>query len=468
MKTSNRFLALIVALMMVLSLAVFPAFAEDDTAALDADTNVAADDTAAEDEAATTALDATTVVATVNGHEVVWGDAVGIYNNLQYSYSQYGYDVEDASFIAQLQNLAIQYAVQYAVMDQKAAELGFDQMTEEELATLTTSVQADWDSTIDMYVAYMGGLTEESTEEDKQKAKDDILALLATDNYTFEAQLEASVKNVAYTKLDEYIIKDAAVTDEEVQAAYDGYVAADKASYESSYGNYEYKEYSGETSWYIPSDIRGITHILLTVDSELLEHYESLQAQWEEQLDADEKEAEADTADATDATAADADADAAAEPAAEPVTQEQIEEARLAIIASVQDKIDEIATKLDAGTSFADLVVEYGEDPGMTQEPNKTDGYGIHLDSQLFDPAFVAGAFNGLEQIGDISEPVVGMSGVHILCYNKDIPSGPVALTDELKAEVLDALLAEKQDTLFQTIMSEWMDASEITFASAE
>ena len=69
-------------------------------------------------------------------------------------------------------------------------------------------------------------------------------------------------------------------------------------------------------------------HILLPVDDELMKNYQDLQARLEEQVEAAE-----DTEDtvAAEETAA---ADATAEPTAEPVTQEQVDEAKAAILAS--------------------------------------------------------------------------------------------------------------------------------------
>ncbi|MCR4876415.1 MAG: peptidylprolyl isomerase, partial [Clostridiales bacterium] len=147
----------------------------------------------------------------------------------------------------------------------------------------------------------------------------------------------------------------------------------------------------------------------------------------------------------------------------EPVTQEQVDAAKQAILDSVQAQVDEIMAKYAAGTPFADLIAEYGTDPGMTQEPNKTNGYAVHADSILWDPAFTAGAM-GLKNVGDVSEPVLGSNGIHILHYTRDIPAGAVEFTEEMRAKLSEELLSDKENTAVMAMMDGWKAAAEIVY----
>ena len=79
---------------------------------------------------------ASTAPATVNGVEVSADSVAMIAENLMYQYSQYGYDTTDESFIASVNQYALEYAVQLEVMLQKAKEKGLDQFTEEEMAAM--------------------------------------------------------------------------------------------------------------------------------------------------------------------------------------------------------------------------------------------------------------------------------------------------------------------------------------------
>ena len=150
----------------------------------------------------------------------------------------------------------------------------------------------------------------------------------------------------------------------------------------------------------------------------------------------------------------------------EPVTEEQVEAARQAVIASVQDTIDEIMAKLEAGTPWADLVAEYSTDPGMSQEPYKTNGYEVYADSSVYDPAFVQAAFS-IDNVGDVSAPYVGMYGIYIVHYTRDVPSGPVELTEELRASIENELLSTQQAEALDAAFEAWKDAAGIEYTEA-
>jgi parvulin-like peptidyl-prolyl isomerase len=222
--------------------------------------------------------------------------------------------------------------------------------------------------------------------------------------------------------------------------------------------------------------MRGITHILLTVDSTLMDKYTSIQAQLEEQKNeaaaaaepTPEVTAEAAAA-ATPEVTATLDPAATATPAPTatpvPVTEADLTAAKQAILDSVKNKTEDIKTRYAAGEDFAALIAEYCTDPGMTSEPAKTDGYSVHKDSILYDPTFVAAAFSPeMQKVGDISLPVVSSFGVHILHYTRDIPGGPVALTDELKATLRSEMEKTRKDGALPKAIDEWKKASKIEY----
>ena len=71
-----------------------------------------------------------------------------------------------------------------------------------------------------------------------------------------------------------------------------------------------------------------------------------------------------------------------------------------------------------------------------------------------------------LENVGDISQPVIGTSGVHIIYYLRDIPSGAIELTDEIKKELTDALLEESKELLMKETIESWTKASDIQYTA--
>lgn len=438
MKKISRLLALVLALMLCTA-SVCTAVADEATTT---DTT----------ETATTAP--TDVMATVNGEPVLRETVENIASNLSYTYSQYGYDTttdENAKFINQL---ALDYAIQYALMDQKAAEWGLDQFTDEEMETLKASNAESWNSLVDSYVSYYGNLTDESTDEEKLAAKTSALAALEAMGYTEDVMMQSTLEEERYNRVRDKMVENVEVTDDEVQTAFDTQVESDKASYEGNVAYYEYMtQYYGQTSYYVPEGYRGITHILLTVDDDLLQNYEDLAAKLEEQEEAEDT-------DTTEATATDV-----TEETETPVTQADVDAAYQAILDSVQPTIDEINQKLADGASFADLIAEYGADPGMQSEPYMSEGYSVHQDSVVWDAAFVKAAFS-VEKAGDVSEPVVGSYGVHIVYYLRDVPSGAVELTDDIKEDLKSTLLSEKENEAFASTMQLWRDASKIEYTA--
>jgi parvulin-like peptidyl-prolyl isomerase len=126
--------------------------------------------------------------------------------------------------------------------------------------------------------------------------------------------------------------------------------------------------------------------------------------------------------------------------------------------------IAEIYDRLDKGESFETLIGEYGEDPGMTDPDNLQNGYPVHRDSILWDPAFVSGAFSGkMLQVGDVSDPVVGANGIHILKYLMDIPSGLI-MTDAIHEEITQYLAGARENEVYGQAFEGWMAEMDIVY----
>lgn len=400
-----------------------------------------------------TTASAEDVLVLVNGTPITRGEVENILASIQSYYSQYGYDVSSADVLPYLNQMALETAVQTALMDQKAIDLGIV-ITDEEKAQIEADVAQYWEEVVTSYVDYYGGLTEESTEEEIAAARVNVLGMLESMGYTEAVLVESEMSNAKYEKVEAEMIKGAVVADTEVQAAYDARVLEDEAAYKEDIASYEYMtQYYGETSYYTPEGYRGVTHILLEVDEALMTAYADLQARLEEQQNAEETTEEV------------AEGEEAVEATEEPVTQEQVDAAYAAIIASVQPTIDEINQKMADGATFAEMIELYGTDPGMKQEPAKSEGYPVHMDSIIWDPAFVKGAFM-VDNVGDIADPVVGSYGVHIIQYTRDVPSGATELTEELRSELYAELLTEKENAEYAKVMDQWMSEADIVYST--
>ena len=173
MKKLSRLLAMLLALTLC-TLPVLGAVAEEATAT----------------DAAEETTSPTDVMVTVNGEEILREFVDTIADNLSYSYSQYGYDTTDAEFQKAIEQVAVEYAIQYQLMEQKAVEWGLDQFTDEELADLKATTTENWNSLVDSYITSYGNLKDDATDEEKLAARTSALAALESMGYTEETMLE--------------------------------------------------------------------------------------------------------------------------------------------------------------------------------------------------------------------------------------------------------------------------------------
>lgn len=335
---------------------------------------------------------------------------------------------------------AIENMVLTTLIQHKIAELGLDQFTEEEEAAFLADAQVEWDQAIQDYVNYF--ITDD-TEEARAELASQGEAYYAAYGYSVQALADSLKEQASYDLLQELMVegKDLTITQEEIDTVYAQWVAEDKEMFGDDAASYElYQNYYGYTICFIPEGYRGILHILLTVDSDLLTAQADAQAAYEESK-SDENP----------------DGDAALLAAAEA--------AQAAVIAAKQDVIDEIYARLAQGEAFQTLIAEYGEDPGMTDPVQSETGYAVHPDSIIWDPAFIAGSFSDkMQQPGDVSDPVVGSYGIHILYYLRDIPGGRAELTDEMSQSIEEYLSNQKLNECYADVLSAWTAEHEIVY----
>ena len=426
----KKLLAILLALAMLLS--VSAVFAEGETA-----------------EAAEPAVEATpvpdTLLATVNGQEIRENN-----EKLQEYLSELLTQVDTSN--GDMERVARMYAMSYLMQEIMLREKANANGPIDEEA-LTQTAKEEWAGIVEQFMEGLYGITAESSEEDKTAACADALNYLETNyGYTEDSFVQEVVQgqplNDAYNALLEEMKAsqpDLAATDEDIQKLYEETVAEEMESIGNEASTYEfYQNYYGYQFHYVPEGYRGIIHILLKVDEELLSNWKDLTARYEESQIAPEETESTGDAEATEAPAE----------TQEPVTAEMVEAARQAILDSQKTALDEIKSKLEAGTSFEDLIAEYGADPGMNDESNLKNGYSVHPDSIAYDTDFTQAAA-ALEKVGDVSDPVVSQLGIHILKYLRDVPAGAMEMSDEEK----ESLRAEIEDERLQLAFSEYYDA---------
>lgn len=397
------------------------------------------------------AEDADPVLVTVNGEEIrESNEMLQFWKSYVSDYYVNNYGVDPAEYAEVFQKDAMSYAVNYTVLRQKLAEEGTDFSVEAQKAYL----KQEWDDIVAQFMNGLYGIGDDATEEDRAAAKADALAYIETNTgYNEEIYLGETGARPTIVLINNGLNEKTAgktdVTDEEVEAYFQQKAESDKALIGDSALAYEYYPYyyQGEEPYYMPEGYRGVTHILLEVDEELLKAYTDLQAGLEEQKDPEQEGTEqAETE--------------------EKVTQEMVDAAKQAVLDSVQDKVEEIKGKLADGASFEDLILEYGTDAGMQDSATRAAGYAVHADSIMWESGFQKAAM-ALNAPGDISDPVVGSYGVHILQYLRDIPGGPVEFTDTIKGEIREKLQADKTNAAIDELTAPWISEAEIVWTEA-
>lgn len=366
-----------------------------------------------------------------------------------YLASGYGYNPY-SGLTADNQDVLIEAAMtlgQEGILLTKAAELGLDKLTDEEIASLG-----------------------EDTSE--------------------------SAKNIKIMeKLQAHVIKDVTVTDEELQAELDARAEQAKADYADNAFAYGDAVNGGVTTYYAPAGYRFIKQILV-------QYTEEDQAKVEAALAPVETAQE--TFDAAQAAAAAIELPEGIELAAlleqvtvvlndvaedgavtvkesTPAFEAELDETAVASVKALAEakavldaytaKKDEVvaaaqaAIKAEAeevlaaaqaeGADWDALAAEHNDDPGM-MEGRKTaeTGYAVCKDYEGFIKEFYQGAMN-MANVGDVELVPADAYGYHILKYVGDSVEGAVALeavAEELKAE----LLPVKQSEFYNAEMTKW------------
>ena len=398
-----------------------------------------------------TAKDNARVIVDVNG-ETVNKQTVHatVDNQLQMNqyynqmYSAYGMSASFPTDEATITTQVIDTYVNQLVGIQKAKELGLNELTEEEKAEVEATAQESYNSFLDSVAStYLGGSTLEGDELRAEAAKyAEENAITTADGRNKLEDFVASAQDAkAIDKLQAYIIKDVAVTEEEIQADYDAKVESAKADYETNPDNYGYSRMNGATVYYAPAGYRMVKHILVPIS--------------EEDTAATTEAQTALTAAQTALTSAAEDADKDALQAAVDEAQAAYDAAQANGLANAKVKADEIYALATAeGADFDALISEYSTD-SMPAE-----GYAIREGYAYFVEPFVTGAM-ALENVGDISEPVESTYGYHIIQYVGDVEEGPVDL-ETVRASIESSLLSAKQDETTTATMAQYVSEANV------
>ncbi len=418
------------------------------------------------------AVDAKQVILDVNGQKVDKQAFTATYNALlnqeyqmQQMYQAYGMQAPEIN-TDDIITRAKDQSIRQIILQQQAAKLQLDQLSDEENVTLQAQVDTRYQETLDQVKSYYFADTALEGDELQKALEAKALELGITREVTEASERETFIND----KLEAQVTKDVTVPDEDVKADYDAKVEENKTAYEADADAYGTAVNGGQTVYFAPEGYRWVKQVLI-----------KFLADDQTRIDAVQTELSTAQTALTDAAAAKtANEDALAKEGLNEADKKALEEAAPALQTAVdeaQAKVDSLTKDLqaakDAGyanilpkaqevydksktVSFDELVTEYNEDTGMPAR-----GYAIRKGFASFDAAFVLPAM-ALENAGDVAEPSKGMYGYYIVQYAAPVEAGPVAF-EGVKADLHDALLTARKTETWEAQISTWTGEAAIT-----
>ncbi len=340
----------------------------------------------------------------------------------EYLYWLKSYEITDDSADEALITCATQrssiitYLINERIINDKAAELGVDQFTQEELDKLEADYQENLKAQFEYfgtYVADYGTLAEgETIGEDLMLSRGEVEfdKYLADCQLTRDDLLTWQRNALLVEKVQQAVTKDIVIDDSDAQDVLDGYIATIKQLYEEDPVSYET---GGQNmSFWLPEGSRNIKHILIAM----------------EEMDSDEIAYLRDSGDEAGADAL-----------------------RAEKLAPLEQQATEIINMLDNGADFDELIKEFSADAaGSAMYP---EGYTVIPNSVSFVEDFVEAAY-AVENIGDY---VLAASdyGWHIVMYASDAEI-PQETLDMYKGYVMESLMEKAQTETFNNALTEW------------
>ncbi len=300
---------------------------------------------------------------------------------------------------------------------EKAIELGFDQLTEDE----NKQIDDEYNNTVDSIKSYVDYIAKAAVEDDPTKNYDEeyqnVMAMYFDSlGFTQESYRDEVKKKFILKKVYDDVIKDIVTTDEEVKENYDSQITIQQGNLKSQPSFVEMQEQIGSKVLVYPEGYMNVRHIYLAFD--------------------DETKSAATTAFGEDNTSE---------------YDKLIGDGK----AALKTKIDDIQSRLSAGEDFGKLMEEYNEDSSYSIEPYSTEGTEIGPYKSIDNPGYLD-AVAKLTKEGQVSEPLVNYNGVYFIQCVKLLAG--VVPYDDVKEEMTANMLAGKQSTEWSTVTKGWTD----------
>lgn len=316
------------------------------------------------------------------------------YSEIEAVVASYSNDASDEAAIEEVWQAATDACIESILIDQDMQQLGmFDDMDED---AITAAGHQAYEA---MVLQYTFAFMESTGLTDAEQALSYVEEFLNSYGYTV-AYYEGYYRQLTVVdRYMTYLMQDKpSITDEELNTAYESRVARSQALYANDVEAFELALTNNLEAWYVPEGYRAVLQIFLSSQGDSAEERQ----------------------------------------------------------AAVQNKVDEIYSRLEKGETFTALMAEFNEDADLDDPELQSIGYQVHRESVMWVDTFVHAVFaDEMKKPGDVSSPVVSDDGVHILYYLSDRPGGPIELTDELKEALRESIYAEKVNSAMDARLTE-------------
>nr|MDD6336398.1 peptidylprolyl isomerase [bacterium] len=261
-------------------------------------------------------------------------------------------------------------------------------------------------------------------EESPDASDEQIGAFLSDMGCTLDAYRQEQELILKKQRLLNLYYGEITLSDEELSEYYEQqYVSVCRERYQGNIPLFEQEILmGGGISYYIPQGYRRIKHIVMALPQDMADRLSALQS------------------------------------GSSAISQDEWQALLDAAGEVMKPKTDAIYQALENGENFESQMRLYSCDTGVA--PEDAD-YLLHADSVLWDAVFLEAAL-ALEHPGDVSQPVVTASGIHIILYAGDEPAGPLALTEEQQDLLRQAALSDKQAQALEALVSQHRSDYEI------
>lgn len=356
--------------------------------------------------------DRNTVVAEVNGENILYGEVQDVYEQqlLYYGISEADQNnPEQAESIKNMKSMILENLIYERLVMQKARETGYT-VTDEVLE----QAEVEFDGILEDVAEQLKAQAAETEGQDgdesvdyMERAREYVDNELKNLGKTRDQYINMMAEYTVVEKFMDDVIKDIQGTDEDMLNYYNTQLEIQKESPSSSDG--------WGVELYRHTGVR-VKHILVALPEDQKTEYNRLLSEGKEE------EAKA-------------------------FLDEKLK--------AIYPKAQEVYDKARSGEDFEKLIEEYGEDPGMVDNEQ---GYIVHQDGE-FVKEFEDAALGLMME--EISLPVASAFGYHIIKAYEKIPE-KIFSFEEKKEEIKSIVDAQKKSEKWDADVEEWMKTAVI------